>query len=243
MELTFDDFKKRAGDATLSGPEKVGFPTEYRAGKEDAIFADIVRKVPNLGLVNQTVLEIGPGCSDLALRMIEWSRERNHSLILVDSQEVLDQLPDRPFLTKFAGHYPDQCSGVLERYSGKVDALVCYSILHYLFVETNLFDFIDRSLSLLADAGQFLVGDIPNVSKRKRFFASANGVRFHQKFTGTKEVPSLDFNTVEPGKIDDSVLLGLVLRARAAGFDAYLLPQPDELPMANRREDLLICKP
>ena len=243
MELTFDDFKKRAGDATLSGPEKVGFPTEYRAGKEDAIFADILRKVPNLGSTNQTILEIGPGCSGLAFRMIDWSRERSHSLILVDSQEMLDQLPDRPFLTKFAGHYPDECARLLELYCGKVDALICYSILHYLFLETNLFDFLDHSLSLLSDGGQMLIGDIPNVSKRKRFFSSASGIRFHQQFMGTQDIPDLNFKTVETGKIDDSVLLGLLLRARTAGFDAYLIPQPDDLPMANRREDLLIRKP
>jgi hypothetical protein len=32
-------------------------------------------------------------------------------------------------------------------------------------------------------------------------------------------------------------------RARAAGFDAYVLAQPEALPMANRREDLLIRRP
>jgi hypothetical protein len=35
-------------------------------------------------------------------------------------------------------------------------------------------------------------------------------------------------------------LIALVLRARSAGFDAYLVPQPDDLPMANRREDMII---
>ena len=49
--------------------------------------------------------------------------------------------------------------------------------------------------------------------------------------------------SIDQGKIDDSVLIGLVLRARAAGFDAYLVPQPETLPMANRREDLVIRKP
>jgi hypothetical protein len=115
--------------------------------------------------------------------------------------------------------------------------------LHYIFAETNLFDFLDDSLALLAPGGEMLVGDIPNVSQRKRFFSSANGIRFHQDFTGTKEMPEVQFNTVEPGKIDDSVLIGLVLRARSAGFDAYLVPQPPQLPMANRREDLLVRKP
>jgi hypothetical protein len=34
-----------------------------------------------------------------------------------------------------------------------------------------------------------------------------------------------------------------MMRARNQGFEAYLLPQGDGLPMANRREDILITKP
>jgi hypothetical protein len=45
---------------------------------------------------------------------------------------------------------------------------------------------------------------------------------------------------VEAGKIDDAVIVSLLLRCRLAGFDAYVLPQGPDLPMANRREDVLI---
>jgi hypothetical protein len=243
MELTFEDFKRNAGDQSLTSYEKVGFPTAYREGKERAIFEDIIRKMPNLAQQGQTVLELGPGCSGPAFMMIDWCRDHGHKLILIDSQEMLDQLPDERFIHKFAGHYPDECAPIFERYRGQVDALVCYSVLHYLFLETNLFEFLDQSLNLLADGGEFLVGDIPNVSKRKRFFSSPTGVLFHQNFTGTSEVPQVQFNVTEPGKIDDSTLISLVLRARSAGYDAYLMPQPPDLPMANRREDLVIKKP
>ena len=88
-----------------------------------------------------------------------------------------------------------------------------------------------------------LIGDIPNISKRKRFFRSAAGVAYHQAFMKTDEEPVVDFNTIEDGKIDDAVLLSLLLRCRTAGFDAYLLPQASALPMANRREDILIMRP
>jgi hypothetical protein len=243
MELSFEDFKKRAGDDTLTTHEKVGFPDAYRSGKEHLIFGDIVTKLASLDQPGRTVLEIGPGCSAPALMMIGRCRDRGHRLILVDSQEMLDHLPNEPFVTKVPGHYPGQCETLFHDYAGKIDVIVCYSVLHYLFAETNLFDFLDRSLALLADGGEMLIGDIPNVSKRKRFFSSPTGVRFHQDFTGTADIPSVNFIGPEPGKIDDGVILGLVLRARLAGFDAYLLPQPDDLPMANRREDLLIKKP
>jgi hypothetical protein len=68
-------------------------------------------------------------------------------------------------------------------------------------------------------------------------------VRHHQAYTGTAEMPAVSFNVPEPGKLDDAVVLGIVARCRAAGFDAYLLPQPPELPMTNRREDVLIVRP
>jgi hypothetical protein len=242
-ELTFDDFKQLAKDDSLTTYEQVGFPASYREGREAAIFEDIKRKLPALERSGQTILDIGPGCSGPAFLLIEWCRQHQHHLLLADSQEMLSRLPDEPFLEKFAGKYPMASEGLFEKYRGKVNAIICYSVLHYVFAETNLFDFLDQSLTLLADGGEMLIGDIPNISKRKRFFSSANGIQFHQRFTGTTEIPLVGFNTIDSGKIDDGVLVGLLLRARNAGFDAYLVPQPDDLPMANRREDLLLRKP
>ena len=132
---------------------------------------------------------------------------------------------------------------MFEEYKNKIDVILTYSVLHYVFDEGNLFGFLDKSLGLLSEGGQMLIGDIPNISKRKRFFASPSGVRYHQKFMKTREIPPVNFNILEENKIDDSVIMSIISRSRNAGFDAYLLPQPDILPMANRREDILIVKP
>jgi hypothetical protein len=88
-----------------------------------------------------------------------------------------------------------------------------------------------------------LIGDIPNVSKRKRFFSSETGVRFHKEFMRTADDPTVSFNQIEHDQIDDSIVFSILGRARAAGFDAYVLPQGRALPMANRREDILIQRP
>ena len=240
--LTFDDFRRRAKDPALSSHEKIGFPDSYRAGKEDAILCDILAKLPQLRQAGGTVLDIGPGCSGLAHMLIEHAGRLGQTLLLVDSQEMLDQLPDAAHVHKHPGYYP-RCAASLRDHCGRIDAILAYSVLHYVFAEDNVFDFIDCSLDLLAPGGTMLVGDIPNVSKRKRFFNSAAGVRYHQDFTGKAEAPVVVFGQPERGKLDDSVLVGLLLRCRAAGCDAYLLPQAPDLPMANRREDLLICRP
>jgi hypothetical protein len=240
--LSYADFRQLAGDPSLSRYEKIGFPDSYRAGKEEAIFADIECKLPSLRRPGRVVLDIGPGCSGLPHMLIGLCERQEHRLVLADSAEMLDHLPDKPFIEKHACYFPD-CAGLFERYSGRVDTILAYSILHYVFDEGNIFRFLDKAMQLLASGGEMLIGDVPNVSKRKRFFVTAAGAQYHRQFTGRDEDPPLEFLRVEDGKIDDAVLVGLMLRARAAGCDAYLLPQADDLPLANRREDLLVRKP
>jgi hypothetical protein len=110
-------------------------------------------------------------------------------------------------------------------------------------VDTNVFGFIDSVIELLKGGGSALIGDIPNASKSRRFFSSPDGVAFHRKNMRTNDMPAVRHLCVERGRIDDSVLAGIVARAQAAGCHAYVLPQDRRLPMATRRDDLLISKP
>lgn len=242
-DLTFEDFRRMANDVSLSRYEKIGFPNSYRAGQEPLIWRDIVGKLPALLGYKKTVLDVGPGCSELPLMLIDLCQKHGHRLLLVDSPEMLDQLPDEPFIEKHAGVYPD-CAEMLERFRGRVDVLLSYSVLHYVFAEGNIWNFLDASLQLLSHGGEMLLGDIPNASKRNRFFSTPAGVDYHRGFTGNSdETPEVNFNEVRPGSIDDAVILGLLHRARLAGCDSHVVPQAPELPMANRREDILIRRP
>jgi hypothetical protein len=241
-DLTFEDFRRMADDETLSPAERIGFPDTYRVGKEPAIFHDILQKVPNLSDENKIVLDIGPGCSELPRLIIDFCGTRNHRLLLVDSAEMLRHSPDRSFVNKFAGYYP-KCDDLFNEYSERIDVIISYSVLHYVFAEGNIWEFLDRSLSLLAHGGEMLLGDVPNVSMRRRFFSSPSGVEFHKQFMNTDEDPEVIFNHIEHQQIDDSVVFSILMRARAQGFDSYLLPQGKSLPMANRREDILIRRP
>ena len=240
--LGFEDFRKLAKDESLSKYERIGFPDDYRKGKEESIFEDIVQKLNLLKETSKTVLDIGPGCSDLPRMLVSLCEHKQHSLILVDAPEMLEQLPENSCVEKVAAFYPD-CPQLVDRFFGKVNVILCYSVLHYIFVDTSIFRFLDTSLSLLAPGGQFLIGDIPNTSKRKRFFFSDSGRCFHQKFMKTNEFPEVKFNQIEYSQIDDAVVMSLIQRARSQGFDAYVVPQNTALPMANRREDILITRP
>src|SRR4051794_26561783 len=216
-DLTFEDFRRMADDESLSRYEKIGFPDEYREGSEARILEDILAKLPAMGDRGRTVLDIGPGCSDLPRMIDEHCMKCDHTLLLVDSPEMLQHHSDRAGVEKFAAQFPN-CPELLERFAGQVDAILAYSVLHYVFPDSSVFDFVDRAASLLAPGGSMLIGDIPNVSKRKRLFASDAGRRLHREYTGRDEDPSPVFNVLEPGIIDDAVVLAILSRARNAGF-------------------------
>ena len=184
--IGFDDFRRFAQDGSMSKYERIGFPDSYREGYEAAIFADIRAKLTKLDQDGCRVVDIGPGCSDLPKMLIDLCAAKGHRLTLIDSQEMLNLLDDAPFIEKLGAMYP-QCPDWIAGQAGTVDAILCYSMLHYVFVDVSFFRFLDASLSLLAPGGQMLIGDIPNVSKRKRFFASETGVRFHKDYMKTDE--------------------------------------------------------
>ena len=241
--LNFARFRAQARDPALSQHEKIGFPDGYRAGYGPAIFADIRARLPALDRTGSVVVDIGPGCSDLPKLLISLCVTQGHELTLVNSQEMLSLLPDAPILNKVAGEFP-ACRAALESTVGRVDALICYSVLQYVFTDGNLFDFLDTAMTLLAPGGRMLLGDIPNASRRRRFLASAAGLAHHRAYTGDPTaVPDVQFNTPVAGEIDDAVVLGILARVRSAGLDAWVVPQSPLLPMANRREDILIQKP
>ena len=242
-DLTFEGFRELARDESLSPHEKVGFPDSYRAGKEEAILRDLRSKLSHLESTGRRVLDVGPGCGSLALALLAWCGERGHPLTLIDSVEMLALLPEAPGVIKRPGRFPDEHEAFRAAGRGRFDAILVYSVVQYVFREGDLFAFFDACLELLAEGGELLIGDIPNQSMRMRFFRSARGIRFHQEYTGSGGLPPASLTTLDPACLDDATVLALVQRARAAGFDAFLLPQPVDLPMSNRREDLLVRRP
>jgi len=241
-QIGYADFQRMASDPSLSQYEKIGFPDSYRAGQEQTIFTDICAKLTNLNLSKRRVLDIGPGCSDLPRMIMDLCRTQEHRLYLLDGPDMLNQIEDTDGVEKISAYFPDCPNFVLDNI-GKFDVIICYSVLQYVFVEGSIFKFFDSAIQLLATGGQMLIGDIPNASKRKRFFASEAGAAFHRNFTGRSDPPEVRFNCLESGLIDDAVIMSLLQRARASGIDAYLVPQRSDLPMANRREDILLVRP
>lgn len=241
-KLTFDDFRKRAKDADRSVNEKIGFPDSYRSGTEEAIFSDILAKLPVLLESGKTIIDIGCGCGPLARLMMAYCAEHDHRLIMVDSAEMLRLLPRVAHTELRAQRFPKDAA-FLDEFRGTVDALLLYSVIQHEFMDGNLWSMIDALCGLLTDGGLGLIGDVPNRSMRTRLFNSPNGIAFHRKFTGTTTDPPIPAYGLIPGEIDDSVVLAILARARAQGIHGYVLPQPRGLPFFNRREDILLEHP
>jgi hypothetical protein len=243
VDATYEAFRRRATDPSLSVHEKVGLPDAYREAKEGLILEDIASKLTRLELRDQVVIDIGSGGGTLSALIMEHCAAHGNRLVQVDSPEMLALLPEAPHAERVFGRFPAECEGLLKELAGGAHCVLAYGVLQCVYAEANVFDFVDRAAELLAEGGQLLLGDLPNISKRKRFFASERGVRFHQDFMDTSERPVVDFNVLEAGAIDDAVMLAIVSRCRAAGFDAYVVPQADALPFANRREDIVVTRP
>jgi 2-polyprenyl-3-methyl-5-hydroxy-6-metoxy-1,4-benzoquinol methylase len=233
--LRYEDFGRLAKDKSLKPHEKVGFPSVFREGFDNDIFSDIAWKTDWQRA--KKILDIGCGCGALVELVMDESAKSGRQLVLNDSIEVLQEIKTHPHVTKIPGKFPGEVN-----LSGEFEVIVSYSVFHYVFADGQPFEFIDRALMLLAAGGRFLLGDIPNISKRNRFLSTPGGVEFHKKLMGTDKAPEISVQTSEPGRIDDGFIMDVLMKYRRAGIETYLLQQPLGWPLSNSREDILFIK-
>lgn len=236
--LTFDNFKKMATDDQLQLHEKVGFADCHRLYTEENIFEDILNKLSISSNQTVKIMDIGCGCSKPVLMLIDYARKMGYHLYLVDSKEMLDNLPNESFITKINGEFPF-CEE-LHKLKSQIDYIIVYSVLHHVVTHSNYIGFIDSAIELLNNDGKLLIGDLPNISKKKRFLDSENGIKFHQEWSKNEDLPNITWNNLEKSTIDDSLIFSILQRYRSMGCETYLLEQKDGLPMNKTREDILI---
>ena len=136
------------------------------------------------------------------------------------------------------------------KFQNKFDKIIVYSVIHTLDNNKEIKKFINRAISLLKCGGSILIGDIPNISTKKRFLSSEIGRKYNldwkKKFSLTKrdmEFQETILNNVSLSHIiDDHFIMELIKNLRKKNYNAYLLPQPKYLPFGRTREDLLIVK-
>lgn len=240
VELNYERFREFANNRDLSERERIGFPESYRAGYEEAILSDIVAKLEFGFRKGARLLDIGCGASPMTSAILKAAKDFEISAVMNDSPEMLSLIDsDLPF-EKLPGRFPEVLDQALEMHPEGYELILCYSVLHYIVLDTSIFDFIDAICLALKPGGCALIGDIPNLSKRRRFFASEEGIAFHKEFMKTDLPPEVKHFEIQRDAIDDAVLGAVVARVHANGSDAYIVPQPRSLPMFNRRDDIVV---
>jgi 2-polyprenyl-3-methyl-5-hydroxy-6-metoxy-1,4-benzoquinol methylase len=212
---------------------------QTQAEAERRILADVIRKLaidPR-----DSLLEIGCGAGNLLIPL---------SFVTADVVGI-----DHPNVVAYArrassgagirwleGRFPDVMP------SERFDCILMYSVIHYVPSFPELLPFITAAAGLLKPGGRLLVGDIPNSDRKRRFLESDAGQVFEREWqSARRESPASQSHVFDDatgiGALVDSQILEIVAHARAAGFHAYILPQPRDLPFGHTREDVLIVRP
>ena len=232
------------GDLTrqaLSMTEQAGrYPSQQES--ERRILLDVWKK---LALEpDDTVLDVGCGAGQLALPMSFLVNK----IVGVDHQAVLQLLQER-------GHFPSLvlCPGNfldLDFGDQKFNKILVYSVVQLLTDEAELNQFLRKATSLLSPSGRLLVGDIANVDRKRRFQDSEAGRGFEIEWSRANgSSSSVDASQLTNQEVDedrivftDEVVLRTVQNIRDWGLDAFVLPQPHDLPWGNTREDILVLR-
>ncbi len=217
----------------------------YESDSEKNIFPDILSKIENFKKTDMHILDIGCGCSSLVYAIINHVQNFSQKLTLLDGQDMLNRVNCPTNIEKIAGCFPNDTVDKLK--NRKFDIIISYAVMHYALADGLLFNFLDSAVELLNDGGEFLLGDIPNYSKKKRFLNTTFGKNFTlnyiNKHPEANKNIEVKFSTFEKGILDDSLIFYVLSRYRTMGYDTYVLPQKNGLPFNYTREDILIKKP
>lgn len=235
---TFENYGTRVG-LGLSPTEQAG-RYEVQADAEKYIVSDVVSKLRPKTTDKLLEIGCGPGALLIPLSFMV------HQSVGIDHEEVVSNLNKRfsdERLQTVGGNFLD--IGLSEKF----DCILIYSVLHCLTNEKEIETFVDKATGLLAAGGRLLLGDLPNKDLKARFINSVEGGSFSDEWERKSADDAERFRQViepnlqadgELATFDDAFICELLIKYRRLGFDSYLLPQPQNLPFGNTREDLLI---
>lgn len=206
---------------------------------EKRIFLDVVEKLKPFP--SDRLLDIGCG---LGAGLIPLSALVGKA-IGCDHPNVIRRLRrmiDLPHIELAEGDFLDVV------FEERFTKIICYSVLPCLPSRQTLYAFIDKALSLLELNGRMLLGDLVNSDRKARFASSARGEAFQKQWDMDMHQvgpvkPGGDFGYSVATEMDDRFILDIVSYIRARGFDAFLVPQMQDLPFGNTREDILVVGP
>lgn len=231
---------------------KTGFSEHVIAGRyrihaenEPFLIKDIITKLDLQPSDNLLEVGCGPGNVLIPLSFMVKSATG------IDHENVISCLVDRfsdtrlkAVATNFLDYEPD----TNETY----DKILINSVITALKNADEAIEFIEKACSLLAANGRLLIGDIANIDKKKRFMETTFGKDFNAEWQKrmsdtdsteqegeAKSILCQDSEMLTP---DDEFIIRLIRHFRRSGWEAFILPQPNNLPFGYTREDILIVR-
>jgi len=237
-KIEFKNYGLRASVKGLS-PTEIGGRYSSQASAEKRIIMDITKKLDIQPEDRFLDIGCGPG---LTLIPVSYMCSSSSG---IDHPEVIK------YLRKRIGQCEINLIGgnFLEISLNEFfDKILIYGVLQTLSDQDEVLDFISRALDLLMPGGRLLLGDISNISKKKRFQLSGFGKRFEKNWDSNNGFEKNEKKAQFPGDqkivtFDDNLVLDMIMFIRKKGLDAYILPQPSNLPFGFTREDILVIKP
>ena len=231
---SFENYGRRARLGVTSTEMSGRYPSQQVA--ERGILLDVASKLDIHP--EDTVLDIGCGVGLLAGPLSFMVS----SVTGIDHPEVVEVLRTRcPGVEPLPGDFRDVDLG-----DRRFTKIITYGVVQNLPDEVAVMNFLQKALQHLHHGGRLLVGDMPNVDKKRRFQSTRFGAEFEQMWASRDGSTSMIGESQllpESRRIEftDEVVAAIFRQVRRWGYDAFVLPQPEHLPWGFTREDLLIC--
>lgn len=238
-ELDAESFTTLATLPDCPDYARVGFTQQSRAHHVDAIVSDIKDKLENFAQPKPRLLDIGCGASALTEQLHAEIFTRGGHVLANDLPAMLAHLPAHPQRDCVAGDFLQALPDIQSQQAG-FDYIICYSVLQYVNSTSQRRAWLKAIVTLLKPGGIALLGDLPNRSKRRRYFQSEAGRAAHQHYCQQHDLPA--DTPVAPGhnQLDDIEITAMLALLRDQGSEAYLLAQPESLYFHSRREDIVV---
>lgn len=210
----------------------------FQKQEEKNILFDIMQKMEITS--DDDLLEIGCGTGSLLIPLSFFV----NSATGVDHLNVISTFKTRinnNSIKLISGNFLDV--NLKEKYS----KILIYSVLHCLSDEREVIAFIEKALSYLKPGGSLIIGDIPNIDKKNRFFmtdfAKKIQKKHDQKILHMIKKREENIHLVHDKNLvtfDDILIMRIMKYFREKNFETYLVPQLSNLPFCYTREDIII---
>jgi 2-polyprenyl-3-methyl-5-hydroxy-6-metoxy-1,4-benzoquinol methylase len=211
----------------------------FQKKSERKIYQDILEKLQ----LKETDTCLDIGCS-VGANLLPLSRKVKH-ITGIDNINVINILKNRLKSNNtllISGNF------LTHDFKKKYDKIILYSVLHVFKNKKQAYLVVNKILTLLKTGGKILIGDLPNVSLKKKILKSKTGKIFINKWNKQNRkthedikaqnilAKNLNYSLV----IDDKFIIDLLKYLRKKNLNAYVFPQKKDLPFGHTREDIVI---